>query len=162
MSFCHNQPNAPTGSSGKLGYSALLLAAVSQLCGCLTHTYYTPGVDGIITQNGKPLEGAIVWLSNSADEKQKMQTNKNGHFAFSAEGGWILFVPIGPQDRMTSWSINIYQPSGALEIYSEYGLAGIFSGYSYGDHVSLRCDIPNLNAAKRNTRTSPSVCQRAP
>ena len=129
------------------------------LNGCVWHDYSNPAIEGIVTNKGQPLPGVRVALSAYDEVIEETRTDANGHFSLKARGEWSVFIPIGPQDRVTHWSVLLY-PEGTETItgYEQGGIGGFFSGYSSGDRVNLNCDIARYRG-KTDRYTLSGVCQ---
>lgn len=126
--------------SGHRIYPQLILMAALMLSGCVFHDYDTPAVEGTLTERSQPLSDVRVFLE-SGSQRQETRTDSQGHFAFARQGSWKVFIPVGPQDRMSRWSVVIARPSGEITVYKQGGLGGPFSGYSRSDSVRLTCDL---------------------
>ena len=143
--------------SGYRIHPQLILMATLMLSGCIFHDYDTPAVEGTLTERGQPLSGVRVFLE-SGSWRQETRTDSQGHFAFPGQGSWKVFIPVGPQDRMSRWSVLIARPSGEITAYKEGGIGGPFSGYSRSDSVRLTCDL--ARADEKNQMAAPgAVCR---
>lgn len=123
----------------------IVLAAATFLNGCVYHDYNSPHIEGVLTRQGQPLANVNVSLANSAQIMQTTTTDSKGYFSLAPKGEWNVFIPIGPQDRFTRWSVIIEQGSETLTGYQDSGIGGVFSGYSSNDRVSLNCDLSQAN-----------------
>ena len=137
---------------------ALLLSTGSLLTGCVVHHYTSPAINGIITRQGQPSAGTTVSLTHFESNVQTTRTDAAGRFAFDAQGEWQVFIPVGPQDRLTRWSVIIAQPPGTITGYESGGIGGVFSGYSRHDQITLRCNISANDRNSVNPENTP-VCR---
>lgn len=120
---------------------SLYLAGCCSLSGCAFYDYYTPAVVGIVTERGVPLADIDVSLTASGNKTLTARTDGRGRFSFQPQGKWVVFIPIGPQDRIISWSIAIARPDGEITGYRQGGMGGVFSGYSRRDRIHLICEL---------------------
>lgn len=120
------------------------------LNGCVYHDYNSPHIDGVLTRQGQPLAKVNVSLTNYDRIVQTTTTDSKGYFSLVPKGEWNVFIPIGPQDRMTRWQIIIEQDAEKFTGYEDGRIGGVFSGYSGSDRVSLLCDLSpsDTNAAR--------------
>lgn len=132
------------------------------LSGCVYHDYPAPQIEGALMDAGKPLSGVSISLTEFDQQIATTHTDSNGHFAIAPQGNWHLFIPVGPQDRLGSWSLTTVDSQGnGLRIYSEQRFGGVFSGYSSNDRVKLSCDLSPANG-KNLSQENTLFCESTP
>ncbi|KEY56473.1 DUF6795 domain-containing protein [Serratia sp. DD3] len=132
------------------------------LSGCVYHDYPTPQIEGTLTNAGKPLAGVAVSLTEFDRQIATAQTDSNGHFSMAPKGNWHVFIPVGPQDRLSHWSLTTTDHQGQeISIYTSQRLGGVFSGYSRNDRVKLNCELSPAGEKSRS-QESTLFCEPIP
>ena len=100
---------------------------------------------------GKPLPRVTVSLVEFDRHIATTQTDNNGYFSFVPQGDWHVFIPVGPQDRLSSWTLTTIDPQGQKrDIYTSRRFGGPFSGYSRSDNVKLFCELSPTSGESQN------------
>lgn len=81
--------------------SLAIFALPLLLSGCVYHDYPTRQIEGTLTNAGEPLAGVAVSLTEFDRQIATAQTDSNGHFSMAPQGNWHVFIPVGPQDRLS-------------------------------------------------------------
>ncbi|HCR3447796.1 DUF6795 domain-containing protein [Citrobacter werkmanii] len=132
------------------------------LSGCIYHDYPSPQIEGTLTRAGEPLAGTTVSLTEFDRQIATVQTDNNGHFLLEPQGDWHVFIPIGPQDRLSQWTLTTIDPQGKeLNIYTDGRFGGVFSGYSGNDRVKLSCELSPAKT-KNNQQEGNPLCEPIP
>ncbi|MCG8708580.1 carboxypeptidase regulatory-like domain-containing protein [Brenneria sp. 4F2] len=141
--------------------SHVIFALSFLLSGCVYHDYPTPQIEGTLTNAGEPLAGVAVSLTEFDRPIATVQTDSNGHFSMVPQGNWHVFIPVGPQDRLSRWTLTIIDLQGQeLSIYTRQRLGGVFSGYSRNDRVKLICELSSAGGKSRS-QESKLFCEPA-
>jgi len=128
-----------------------VLSATLLSSSCVYHDYHSPHINGVIANKGKVLAGVQVSLVSFNHQTQTTTTDAEGHFSLIPQGEWNIFIPIGPQDRMTRWSLVIEQSQMEIIGYQGSRFGGVFSGYSFSDRITLVCDLSLANTDHANS-----------
>ncbi|QLO13079.1 MULTISPECIES: DUF6795 domain-containing protein [Citrobacter] len=132
------------------------------LCACVYHDYPAPQIQGTLTQAGEPLAGIAVSITEFDHQIATTQTDSNGHFLLVPQGNWHVFIPVGPQDRLSSWTLTTIDHQGQeLSIYTGQRFGGVFSGYSGNDRVKLSCKLSPVGAKNKHQEGNP-LCESIP
>ena len=142
--------------------SLAILALPMLLSGCVFHDYPSPQVEGTLTHAGEPLAGVQVSLTEFDHPIATVQTDSYGHFSLASQGNWHLFIPVGPQDRVSRWTLTTIDRQGKeLSLYTSYRMGGVFSGYSRKDRVQLICELSPADG-KSQSQGSDRFCESVP
>jgi hypothetical protein len=126
--------------NGALSTIAALLLTAS-LSGCVFRDYSSPHIEGVILNQGQPVADVPVVLIDVDKQVRTTTTDSQGRFTLTPPGEWHLLIPIGPQDRLSRWSVIIEQGQETITGYTESRFGGVFSGYSGSDRIHLICDL---------------------
>ena len=139
-----------TASSNRIASQAIV-ALTLLLSGCVYHDYPSPRIEGTLNNAGKPLPRVTVSLVEFDRQIATTQTDNNGYFSFVPQGDWHVFIPVGPQDRLSSWTLTTIDPQGQKrDIYTSRRFGGPFSGYSRNDNVKLLCELSPTSGESQN------------
>lgn len=139
-----------TASSNRIASQAIV-ALTLLLSGCVYHDYPSPRIEGTLNNAGKPLPRVTVSLVEFDRHIATTQTDNNGYFSFVPQGDWHVFIPVGPQDRLSSWTLTTIDPQGQKrDIYTSQRFGGPFSGYSRNDSVKLFCELSPTSSKSQN------------
>ena len=115
-----------TASSNRIA-SLAIVALTFLLSGCVYHDYPSPRIEGTLNNAGKPLPRVTVSLVEFDQHIATTQTDNNGYFSFVPQGDWHVFIPVGPQDRLSSWTLTTIDPQGQKrDIYTSQRFGGPF------------------------------------
>lgn len=132
------------------------------LSGCIYHDYPSPQIEGSLTRAGEPLTGATVSLTECDRQIATVKTDSNGHFLLVPQGDWHVFIPIGPQDRLSQWTLTTIDHQGQeLNIYTDGRFGGVFSGYSGNERLTLICELSPAGGKTQNQESHP-FCKSIP
>ena len=139
-----------TASSNRI-VSQAIVALTFLFSGCVYHDYPSPRIEGTLNNAGKPLPRVTVSLVEFDRQIATTQTDNNGYFSFVPQGDWHVFIPVGPQDRLSSWTLTTIDPQGQKrDIYTSRRFGGPFSGYSMSDNVKLFCELSPTSGESQN------------
>ncbi|AWC85240.1 carboxypeptidase regulatory-like domain-containing protein [Enterobacter ludwigii] len=139
-----------TASSNRI-VSQAIVALTFLFSGCVYHDYPSPRIEGTLNNAGKPLPRVTVSLVEFDRHIATTQTDNNGYFSFVPQGDWHVFIPVGPQDRLSSWTLTTIDPQGQKrDIYTSQRFGGPFSGYSRSDSVKLFCELSPTSGESQN------------
>lgn len=142
--------------------SHVIFALSFLLSGCVYHDYPTPLVEGTLTNAGEPLVGVTVSLTEFDRQIATAKTDSNGHFSMVPQGNWHVFIPVGPQDRLSRWTLTTIDRQGQeLSIYTSQRFGGFFSGYSRNDRMKLSCEL-SPTGGKSRSHESNLFCESVP
>lgn len=140
----------------------VIFALTFLLSGCVYHDYPAPRIEGILMNRDEPLIGVTVSLAEFDQQIASVQTDSNGHFTIEPQGNWHIFIPVGPQDRLSSWTLTTINRQGTkLNIYTSHRLGGIFSGYSGNDRLKLFCELSPVDRKSRSLESG-QLCESIP
>lgn len=132
------------------------------LSGCVYHDYPTPQIEGTLTKAGEPVVGVVVSLTEFDRQIATTQTDNNGHFSMVPPGNWHVFIPVGPQDRLSRWTLATIDHQGQeLSLYTGKRFGGVFSGYSRDDRVKLICELSSAGGESRSLQSN-QFCEPVP
>lgn len=142
--------------------SHVIFALPFLLSGCVYHDYPTPQVEGTLTNAGEPLAGVTVSLTEFDRPIATVKTDSNGRFSLVPQGNWHVFIPVGPQDRLSRWTLTTIDRQGQeLSIYTGQRFGGVFSGYSSNDRMKLSCELSPAGGKSRSHESNP-FCESVP
>ncbi|RDK86751.1 hypothetical protein C8D90_11025 [Enterobacillus tribolii] len=119
------------------------------LSGCVFYDHnFPPRIEGVVTEQGQALAGVQVSLKQFNQIVKTTHSDEKGCFSFETPGEWRVFIPIGPIDRVTEWSIVIGQPPQSIVGYQYRRFGGVLSGHTGDDHIVLDCDLSLENKEK--------------
>lgn len=137
-----------------------IMAALSlmiSLSGCVFHDYNSPHIEGVILNQGQPVADVPVVLTD-VDTQVRTTTDSQGRFTLAPPGEWHLFIPTGPQDRLSRWFVIIEQGQKTFTGYTGSRFGNVFSGYSGSDRIRLVCEL-SLKSHNASPTGKAPLCQ---